>query len=89
MENNSITELRKRLQVLNPIELTIQDDSDEHEGHAGAQHGARHCSILIISPLFEGKKLLDRHRMVYDAVGDLMQGAIHALQIKAKSPTEQ
>jgi stress-induced morphogen len=45
-----------------------------------------HFSIRVVSNVFKGKNLLDRHRLIYDALGDPMKdGRIHALEIKAET----
>jgi BolA protein len=81
-------ELENRLrEVLEPSHLQIIDDSRQHAGHAGARGGG-HFTVTIVSTHFAGKTLVQRHRMVYDAVGNLMQDAIHALSIKAHTPEE-
>ena len=79
-------ELRIRLAVLSPVELDISDFSHLHTGH-GAD-GA-HVSLSIASASFRERPLLARHRMVYQAVGDLVPGYIHALSINAYSPEER
>lgn len=80
--------LRERLAILEPTLLEIVDDSAKHAGHAGAAGGGRHFRLSIVSGQFAGKPLLARHRMVVQAAGDLMEGAIHALSINAKAPGE-
>ena len=62
-------------------EIDVQDDRAEHIGHAHQDSG--HFTVIIKSPLFEGKNNIQRHRMVYDALGSLMQTHIHALRIQA------
>jgi len=74
--------------ALNPIHLEISDDSDEHAGHAGAQEGQAHCSITIVSSIFSGKTLIQRHRLVYAVLDELMKTQIHALSINALTPDE-
>ena len=71
-----------------PSNCQLQDDSEAHKGHAGAASGAGHYSVTIISEKFDGLNRISRHRLVYDAVGDLMHTEIHALLIKALSPNE-
>lgn len=71
-----------------PLQCQLQDDSEAHKGHAGAASGAGHYSVTIISEKFEGLNRISRHRLVYDAVGDLMHTEIHALVIRAISPSE-
>jgi BolA protein len=75
--------LRERLQnALAPSLLAIRDDSALHEGHAGAREG-----VTIASAAFVGRNTLARHRLVYDAVSDLMPKTIHALSIDARLPS--
>lgn len=74
--------------ALQPSLCEIKDDSAAHKGHAGAASGAGHFSVTIISEKFEGLNRISRHRLVYDAVGDLMHTEIHALVIQALSPSE-
>lgn len=78
--------IRERLgAALSPTELQVEDDSWQHAGHAGAASGG-HFSVKIVSAAFAGKRPLERHRMVYDALGDAMKTEIHALQIDARVP---
>lgn len=77
--------IAERLAALTPTEIEIIDDSHLHAGHAGAQGGARHYSVRIISTQFEGLSTLARHRLVYDCVRDLMPHPIHALAITAST----
>lgn len=79
--------LRQRLAVLTPSHLEIIDDSAKHAGHAG-NTGGGHYTVMIASSLFAGKSTIIRHRMVYQAVGDLVPSRIHALSIKAGVPGE-
>jgi BolA protein len=79
--------LRERLSSLQPIRLEIQDDSAMHAGHIGNQGGG-HYTISIESSLFSGKSTIIRHRMIYQAVGDLIPSRIHALSIRAVAPDE-
>jgi BolA protein len=72
---------------LTPDSLEIIDDSHHHVGHASARGGG-HFTINIVSPIFQGKKPLARHRMVYAALKDAMQNEIHALSIQARTPDE-
>ena len=84
---NTVTELEQALSVLDPISLTIDDDSALHAGHAG-NNGGGHYRVAIVSTAFSGLPLLQRHRLVYDAASALMPSAIHALSIQAKAPEE-
>ena len=79
---------RERLAVLAPESIELTDDSGQHVGHEGARDGGSHFSLVIVSPRFAGMKTLARHRLVYDAMGPLMQGRIHALAIRAMTPDE-
>ena len=81
--------IRQRLtEALSPESLDIIDDSHKHVGHAGAASGGGHFSVIIVADIFEGQNLLQRHRIIYDALGDAMQTDIHALSIKAYTPGE-
>lgn len=73
--------------ALAPEQLTVQDDSHLHAGHAGAREG-RHFSVAITSTRFEGLTRIARHRLVYDAVDGLMTRGIHALAIDARIPRQ-
>lgn len=73
---------------LSPSELRIKDQSHLHAGHAGAQSGMGHFDVYLVSEAFDGKNKLRRHQLVYEAVGDLMQTDIHALSIRAVSPSD-
>jgi BolA protein len=82
-------EIRRRLDALAPARLDLLDESAQHAGHAGAAPGGNtHWKLTIVSAAFEGKATVARHRMVYQALGDLMRHPIHALSIDAKSPGE-
>ena len=74
--------------ALKPLSLDVVDDSHKHAGHAGARGGQGHFGVDIVSAAFAGKSPLARHRMVYAALGDLMQSDIHALAIRARTPEE-
>jgi BolA family transcriptional regulator, general stress-responsive regulator len=87
MSEQRIALMKEKLALLQPLQLEITDDSHHHAGHAGADNGG-HFSLLIKSDQFVGKNLVQRHRMVYDALGDLMQTQIHALSIRALTPNE-
>ncbi len=80
--------LAERLGALDPAQLEIHDESHLHVGHAGAQGGARHFRVRIVSNRFEGLRTLARHRLVYDCVRDLMPHPIHALAITAATTSE-
>ena len=79
--------IRVRLQAaLQPVSLEIQDDSAAHAGHEGAKSGGGHFNVTITATAFVGKTPIQRHRMVYEALGVMMDGDIHALSIKADTP---
>jgi BolA protein len=70
----------------NPESLTVIDESAAHRGHEGAKEGGGHYRVQITSNLFEGKALIERHKMVYQALDSFFQNKeIHALAIKANS----
>lgn len=78
--------LRERFE---PLELMIKDQSQLHAGHAGAADGRGHFDVRIVTAAFAGKSRIERHRMVYDALGALLETDIHALRITAHAPGEQ
>ena len=89
MSEDRVSMIRARLTAaLAPTQLDIQDDSAKHAGHAGARGGGGHFNVQIVSSAFSGKSLIERHRLVYAAMGDAMQNEIHALSIQAKAPDE-
>lgn len=81
-------QLRARLAPLAPTVLEITDDSRDHVGHAGAEGGAGHFSLLIVSQGFAGLNRLARHQRVLRELTDLLPYPIHALSIKALTPEE-
>lgn len=85
--NPVIATLQQRLTTLTPSSVEISDDSHLHAGHAGAREGG-HYRLRIVADCFAGLNTLARHRLVYDAAGDLMRNGIHALSIDAKTPNE-
>lgn len=68
--------------------IEVEDDSARHAGHPGARGGGGHFNVLVVSAAFAGQSRLQRHRMVYDAMGDAMKREIHALSIRALTPEE-
>ena len=82
------TLLQERLAFLAPLRLEVIDDSAKHAGHAGARSGGGHYQLLIVSEHFAGKSTLQRHRLIYDALGELMRSRIHALSIRSLTPEE-
>ena len=77
--------LRLRLEAL---DITVEDESALHAGHAGAASGGGHYRVRIVSPLFSGKNRVQRHRLVYAALADEMGGAIHALALTTLTPDD-
>ena len=76
--------IRERLAALQPVTLDLRD-----AGHAGARPGGgSHWQVTIVSEAFRGKSAVARHRMVYEALGDLMERDIHALRIEALAPEQ-
>ncbi|WP_102944653.1 BolA family protein [Stenotrophomonas sp. VV52] len=87
---NRVERIRAALQAaLDPVLLEVEDDSHRHAGHEGARDGRGHFNVRVVSAAFEGKLPLARHRMVYAAVGTMMETDIHALSIDAQTPPEQ
>jgi BolA protein len=82
------TILRDRLALFDPIQLELIDDSALHAGHAGARSGGGHYRLFIVSSAFSGKPTVARHRLIYDALGELMRSKIHALSIRSLTPEE-
>jgi BolA family transcriptional regulator, general stress-responsive regulator len=83
-----IAQIRSAIErELAPTRVEIIDDSAAHAGHAGARSGG-HFRLTVVAAAFEGRTQLQRHRLVYAAVAPLMQGAVHALNIVARTPAE-
>lgn len=81
-KQNIIAQMREKLaKSLTPSSLEIIDDSHKHIGHVGAQNGGGHFKIVIASETFNHKSLVESHRLIYDALRDLIGKEIHALQI--------
>jgi BolA protein len=85
------TEMLKRLNsALSPTRVELVDDSEQHRGHGGYNPaGESHFILTIESAEFTGKSRVERQRMVYSALGDLMRERVHALSIRASAPGEQ
>ena len=89
MSAERVEMIRERLtKTLQPAALEIIDESARHAGHAGAASGGGHFIVNIVAAAFNDKTLSQRHRLVYDAVDDIMHREIHALSIQAKTPEE-
>ena len=79
------TTLRRALAA---TEVTVEDESALHAGHAGAASGGGHFRVTVFSSQFEGKSLVARHRMVYGALAGEMRHAIHALALTTLTPSQ-
>lgn len=87
--NQTIDLIRHNLTTqLKPQLLEIIDNSAAHAGHVGTQKGGGHYNVTIVSDAFENKTLVQRHQLIYSALGDMMKHDIHALGINAQTPTE-
>ena len=81
--------IRQRLSALAPVVLELVDESAAHQGHAGWKPGGgTHWRLTIVSEAFRGRPTVARHRLVYQALGELMDNPIHALAISARVPGE-
>lgn len=81
--------LRRLNSALSPTSIELVDDSERHRGHGGYNPaGESHFTLHIRSAAFEGKNRVERQRMIYAALGDLMHERVHALSIRAAAPAE-
>jgi BolA protein len=81
--------INKLREAFLPESLDVTDESHLHEGHAGHRHGGEtHFRVYIVSPAFEGKSRIERHRMVNTTLEAELMGSVHALAIKAQAPGE-
>jgi BolA protein len=85
---NVARSIEQKLAALQPSRLELADDSALHAGHEGAKGGGGHYRLVIVSDQFSGKSTVARHRMIYAALGPMMQQQIHALAIRAYAPDE-
>lgn len=74
--------------TFSPLECQLEDESALHAGHAGAASGGGHFRLRIVSAAFEKQSRINRHRLVYDCLDDMMHKEIHALAITAIAPSE-
>ncbi len=89
MNNQHLETIRiKLIATFSPLECHLENESALHVGHAGASSGGGHYRLRIVSTAFEGQNRLNRHRLVYDCLAEMMHGEIHALAINALSPSE-
>jgi BolA protein len=81
--------INKLREAFLPESLDVADESHLHEGHAGHRPGGEtHFRVYIVSPAFEGKSRIERHRMVNTTLEAELKGSVHALAIKAQAPGE-
>ena len=81
--------LRRLDSALSPTQVELTDDSEQHRGHGGYNPaGESHFNLTIESAAFAGKSRVERQRLVYSALGDLMNERVHALSIRARAPGE-
>ena len=71
-----------------PQFIQVKDQSHLHEGHAGARDGGGHFAVKIVADAFANRNRIERHRLVYGALGDMMETDIHALSVNALAPGE-
>jgi BolA protein len=87
MSEKRIKLIRESLEKLSPSYVDIEDEGHLHIGHAGAKSGG-HFKLNIVSESFKDKTTIERHRIIYKYLGDLMNTEIHAISIKAKCKDE-
>jgi len=77
-----------------PSSLTVENESAKHASHAGARDhlghatGESHFRVMVVSETFQGKSLVERHRLINTALKDELAGPVHALAIRALTPAE-
>jgi BolA protein len=85
-----VQQIHARLEAaFSPSHLQVKDQSHLHAGHAGARDGMGHFEATIVADAFAGKSRIERHRLVFAALGPMMQTDIHALKINAYAPDER
>ena len=86
--------IREKLTAaFSPLVLEVEDESHRHAGHAGAtrgdgSQGETHFHVRIVSAAFDGVGRVERQRRVYAALADELNGPVHALSLKALTPSE-
>jgi BolA protein len=89
MTSQRVDRIRATLQgAFAGAQVAVVDDSARHAGHAGAQGGAGHFLVRIESQAFTGRSRIERHRLVYEALAEMLPREIHALNIEAISPDD-
>ncbi len=86
------SEVRERIEAIlrerfQPLHLELRDDSAKHAGHAGAAAGGGHYDVTIVSAAFEGLPLLEQHRLVNEALRDLIGREVHAFALRTVAPS--
>lgn len=74
--------------AFSPVDILVKDQSHLHAGHAGAKDGKGHFEVRIVAQAFAGKSRIQRHRMVFEALHDMMETEIHALSVHAVAPDD-
>ena len=89
MSDERVTKIEALLkEAFSPTYMLVKDQSHLHAGHAGARDGRGHFDVTIEAEAFRGKRPLACHRLVYEAMGSLLETDIHALRIQARPPAE-
>lgn len=87
--SDRIQRIRTRLsEALDTDDIAVVDESHKHVGHAGARTGLGHFAVTVRSPVFADRSMIERHRLVYEALGEMMQTDIHAVSIRALAPDD-
>ena len=90
MSSQRVAAIEARLtEVFSPLKLLVKDQSHLHVGHDGAKEGGGHFQVKIVSDAFQGRRLIERHRMIFSALDSMMKSDIHALRIQAHTPDEE
>ncbi|KAJ7282998.1 bola protein [Mycena rebaudengoi] len=91
------TAIREKLQArLNPTSLKISNDSWQHRHHAhvaalraqGSEASETHFTVQVVSSAFQSKTTMQRHRLVYAALREELEGGLHALSLQTKTEEE-
>ena len=88
MHDTTADRICARLLPLEPVTIELRDVSASHVGHPGAASGGGHFELRLVSAKFTGQSKIERHRLVYHLLGDLMQREIHALAMNLLAPDE-
>lgn len=89
MNEDRATRIGELLRQTLRADVEVIDQSHLHAGHPGAADGRGHFVVRVTSERFAGEPKIRRHRMVYAALGDMMDSDIHALSIEARTPEER